>query len=449
VSLVRFCFLLLLIFNLRAFPAQAEPLTLSLEEAIQRALDQSIGLRRQAIDLAQAEYSAGRLWAEIFPGINFRAGFTFLPSTPLFTEPGFRYNSDALSYSLNLGLALSLNPSLRASMDRIELAYRTQLLSYEDARSQLEIRVIKHFLRLVTMKENIAHMEESLEFATQTMNNNRIAWQHGHLNELTWLNTQLSVQAALYDLNTARGTYQNALWEFLALLGMDAGTDITLRGTVDIIPIRCDPEHLILEHLSRRPDIIHQRQAIERLELGRTITTLSNRSPTLVFSTEWGGGPGSGGLSAPFTDRVSGSVTLNIPIDSWVPGTRQSQSIRAASAEVEKARLDLQNMETQAKTEIRSLVSNLNNTWESLEIARLRVDIAERTVEAADEAFRNGAVAFQELEDRRRDLANARQRLLHGELNYQNLLLDLASALNVGWRTLTGQAANEGLRPEV
>jgi len=451
VNLVRFWVLALLISPLWALPARAEPVTLSLEEAVHRALDQSIHLRREAIDLALAGYSAGRLWSEIFPSFSLRAGLTFLPATPLFTEPGFRYDSDRMGYSLNLGVALSLNPSLRASMDRIELAYRTRLLGYEDARRQLEIRVIKDFLRLVTMQENIAHMEESLEFATQTMNNSRIAWQHGHLNELTWLNSQLSVQTARYDLNTVRGAYQNALWEFLALLGMDAATDITFMGTVDIIPIHYDPEQLILEHLPRRPDIINQRQAIERLELGRTITTLSSRSPTLVLSTEWGGGtptPNNRGLGAPFTDRVSGSVTLNIPVDSWIPGTRQSQGIRAASAEVEKARLDLQNIETRAKTEIRSLVSNLNNTWESLEIARLRVDIAERTVEAADEGFRNGAVAFQELEDRRRDLSNARQRLLHGELSYQNLLLDLASALNVGWRTLTGQA-DEGLRPEV
>ena len=451
-SLVRFWVLALLIFPLWAFPARAEPVTLSLEEAIQRALDQSINLRRQAVDLAEAGYSANRLWSEIFPSFSLRAGFTFLPSTPLLTEPGFRYNRDALSYSLNLGVALSLNPSLRASMDRIELAYRAQLLGYEDARRQLEIRVIKDFLRLVTMKENITHMEESLEFATQTMNNNRVAWQHGHLNELTWLNSQLSVQAARYDLNTASGAYQNALWEFLALLGMDAGTDITFMGTVDIIPILYDSEQLIMEHLPRRPDIINQRQTIERLELGRTITTLSNRAPTLVLSTDWGGGsptPNNRGIGAPFADRVSGSVMLNIPVDSWIPGTRQSQSIRAASAEVEKARLDLENIETRAKTEIRSLISNLNNTWESLEIARLRVDIAERTVEAAGEAFRNGAVPFQEFEDRRRDLANARQRLLHGELSYQNLLLDLASALNVEWRTLTGQQANAVIRPEV
>ena len=418
-------------------------LTLTIDEAVERALDQSINLRREAIDLAMAEYSASRLWSEIFPGLSLSTGFTFLPTTPLFTGAGFQYNQDSLSYTLNLSLALSLNPSLRASMNRIELAFRTRLLSYEDARRQLEIRVIKDFLRLVTMQEATNHMEESLEFATQTMESNRIAWQHGHINELTWLNTQLSVETARYDLNTARGAYQNALWEFLALLGMDAGTDINFTGTVDIIPILYDSEQLIQEHLPRRPDIISQRQNIERLELGRTITTHSSRSPTLTLSTQWGSpAPGSRGFGEPFSDRVTGSVTMNIPIDSWIPGTRQSQNIRSASAEVEKAQLDLQNLETRAKTEIRSIVSNLHNTWESLEISRLRVEIAERTAEATDEAFRNGAVAFQVLEDRRRDLSIARQRLLQGELHYQNLLLDLASALNIEWRTLTRQQQN-------
>jgi len=435
-------------FPIWALPIAAEPATLSLEDAIQRALDQSINLRREAIDLALADYSARRLWSEIFPGINLSAGLTLLPQT-LFTDPGFRYNADELRYSLNLGLALSLNPSLRASMNRIELAFRTQLLSYEDARRQLEIRVIKDFLRLITMNENVAHMEENLEFATHTMNNNRIAWQHGHISELTWLNSQLSVETARYALNTARGAYQNALWEFLALLGMDAGTDITFTGTIDIIPILYDPEQLILIYLPRRPDIINQRQTIERMELGRSITSLSSRSPTLTLSTQWGTHPGQGlGFGDPLAERVSGSVTLNIPIDSWVPGTRQSQNIRAASAEVEKARLDLQNIETQAKTEIRSLISNLRNTWESLEIARLRVDIAQRTVDVTDEGFRSGTVSFQELEDRRRDLSDARQSLLLGELNYQNLLLDLAAALNVEWRVLTRQQPGAILMPE-
>jgi len=417
----------------------AETVTLTLDDAVRLALDNSINLKKSAIDLAQAGYSASKLWSEIFPGFSLSTSLTFLPATPLITESGFQYRDNALSYSISLGLSLSLNPSFYSSMKRIELAYRTQLLSYENASKQLEIQVIKRYLNLITINANISYMQGSLDLALQKMNSDRIARANGLLSELAWLNSQLSAETARYNLLTVQNSYKNSLGEFLAILGIDNGTDVILNGTVEIAQLNLDTEKLILEYLPKRPDIIAQRQAIERLELSKNITTNNSRSPTLSLSSQWRGSPGTGGLSAPFTDSISGSLSLSIPIDSWIPGTRQNQTIRTANTEIEKAKLDLQNTETQAKTQIRSLVSNLNSTWESLEIARLRVSVAERTVEATSVGFRNGTVEFRELEDRRSDLSNARQRLLQEELSYQSLLLDLAAALNVEWKSLTAQ----------
>jgi len=438
-------FLFLLIFT---FPVAPDTVTLTLEDAVKRALDQSINLKKGAIDLSLTQYSANNLWSEIFPGFSVSTGLTVLPKTPLFTDPGFSYNQNGLSYSYDVGISLSLNPSFSSSMKRIELAYRAQLLSYDTACKQLEIQVIKNFLNLVTMKENIATLEQSLKLAEQNLQRDQTARQNGLLSELDWLNSRLSVETARYNLIAAQGSYQNALEDFLALLGMDAGTDINFSGTVEISPVLLDPEQLIREYLPKRPDIVSQRQTIERLVYTKNITTLGARSPSLRIATAWQGTPASGGLTAPFTDNVSGSLTLSIPIDAWIPGTKTSQTLQSASADVDKARLDLQNTETQAKAQIRSLILNLHSTWQSLEIAHLRVEIAQRTVDAAEEGFQNGTVEFQELETLRRDLSNANQQLLQGEYSYQSLLLDLATALNVDWRTLTGQQAGAGQETE-
>jgi len=439
----------LALFFIPLFTIAADTVTLTMEDAVKKALNQSINLKKNAIDLTDAGYSAKRLWSEIFPGFSLSAGLGFLPSTPLITDPGFSYKTENLSYTVSFGLSLSLNPSFSPAMKRIELAYRSQLLSHENASRQLEIQVIKNFLNLITMKANIGFMEESLQLAAQKLNSDRIGRANGLVSELVWLNSQLSVETARYNLSYAEGSYQNALAEFLALLGMDAATDIILEGTVEISPVDSDPEQLILEHLPKRPDIVSQRQAIDRFELSKNHTTLSYRAPTLNLSTQWRGNPDSSGdgLSAPFSDNVSGSVTLTIPIDSWIPGTKQNQTIRAANSDVEKARLDLLDIETKAKTQIRSLVSNLNNNWASLEIARMRVNVAQRTVQATESGFRNGTVEFRDLEDRRNDLGDARQRLLQSELTYQSMLLDLAAALNMDWKTLTRQQTEKGLEP--
>ena len=436
--ILTFSFLFFAVFS---YPAYAAAYTLTLEDAIKRALDQSLNLKKSAIDLAQTEYSANRLWAEIFPSFSLSAGVTFLPSTPLFTDPGFSYKNEALGYSFTLGISLSLNPSMSSSMKRIELAYRSQLLSYESAHRQLEILVVKNFLSLIAMKENIVLMEKNLEFAEQIVEKDRIARANGLLNELAWLNSQLSAETARYNLSNAQGTYQNSLGEFLTLLGMETNAEVIFQGTLEIAQVLSDPERLIMEYLPRRPDILSQRQTIERLELSKNITSLSSRSPTLDLSTQWRGGtPATGqqsGFGDPFVDSVSGSLSLRIPIDAWIPGTKQNQTVRAADAELEKARLDLRNAETLAKTQIRSIVSNLGQTWKNLDIARMRVDIAQRTVEASDEGFRKGTVEFRDHEDTRNKLSDARQQLLMGELSYQSLLLDLAAALNVEWKTLT------------
>ena len=432
----RFWILPLILIFLIAFQAAAETVTLTIDEAVKRALDQSLNLKKNAIDLATTQYSASHLYSEIFPGFSLSAGFTFLPKTPLFTDPGFSYNGNSLSYSVDFGLSLTLNPSISASMKRIELAYRAQLLKYDDARNQLEIQVVKNFLNLITMKENIANMEETLRVAEQQLAKDQIAQKNGLLSELDLMNSRLSAETARYNLINARGTYQNALEAFLALLGMETGTDIIFQGSVDIAPVTFDPEQLILDYLPKRPDILLQRQTIDNLELSKSVTTLNSRSPSLRVGTQWQGSPGTGGIKAPFTDTVSGSLTLTIPVDSWIPGTKQNQTVRSAGADVEKAKLDLQNTEIQAKTQIRTLIANLRNTWTSLEVARLRVELARRTLQATDAAFQKGAVEFQVLETARRDLTDAQQRLLQGEYTYQSLFLDLAAALNVNWKTL-------------
>jgi len=198
-----------------------------------------------------------------------------------------------------------------------------------------------------------------------------------------------------------------------------------------------DSEALILEYLPKRPDIVNQRQTIDRLELGLKQNNLSSKAPSLSLSASWSGGPPrNSGLTGKFTDSLSGSLSVTVPIDPWIPGTRSNQNLRSAGVEVEKACLDLVSTETSAKSQIRTLCESLKNSWRSIEIARLRAEIAQRTYELSDAGFQSGIVEYLSFENTRNDYADARYRLLQSELSYMNIVLDLATALNVDWETL-------------
>jgi outer membrane protein TolC len=118
-------------------------------------------------------------------------------------------------------------------------------------------------------------------------------------------------------------------------------------------------------------------------------------------------------------------------LESWIPGTKANQTIRIANTDVEKARLDLKNTENEAMTAIRSLTTNLRNSWGNIEISALRVQLAERTYELTEQGFQNGAVEFLVLEDTRNEMTKARQQLLNDRLAYKKMMLELSSALNI------------------
>jgi outer membrane protein TolC len=417
-------------------------LILTLDDVVARALEHSINLQKSRIDLDDKEYSSKRLWAEIFPAISATADLSYR-NTPFFTgdDADREFGEQKLSYSTSVGITLSLTAGIPYRMKLLSLAYRQQLLSYDDTRRLLEIATAQSFYTLIADKENLSQLTETLVLAERQLEKNRTARANGFISEVVLLQSQLAVETAKYNLSTAQAGYANQLGVFLTGLGMPPQTPVTLKGEFNIQRLEEDPERLIREYLSKRPDIQQQRQTIEQLELTERRGALEARSPSLRLSFNWGGSPGtasgggsSGGITNPFADTISGTAALSIPVDPWIPGTKNAQPLRTAKSTVEKALLDLRNTEDIAAAQIRSLTANLRNSWESLEIARLRAQIAQRSYELTERGFLAGTVESLALEDSRNDLASARYQLLRSELIYQNLVLDLARALNVDWR---------------
>ena len=405
---------------------------LSLDDAVRRALDNSLSLKKDLIDLSSADYQARRLWAEIFPTISASASAGY--SWGLFSGDGFEFNKQGTSYSASLGLSLGLNAGIPYAVKNIQLAYQSRLLSYEDACNQLEIRITKEFYSLIAERENFNLLEEILRLAEQQLERNQIAFNSGLVGELTVIQSRLAMENARYNLSSARASFGNRMGEFSAMLGLELDTTIVLEGEIEITGFETEAEALIRRFLPGRPDIVSRRQEIERLENSEKQIALSGRAPSLTLQTEWNSRD-----FDPFVDALSGTVRVNIPIDTWVPGTKGAQSVRNAKLAIDKAKLDLSMTEDDAKTQIRSLTANLQNSWENIEIAQLSLRAAERSYELTEEGFRNGTIESLKLEDARNNLSDARQRLLRSQLACQTLILDLSAALNIKWKDLINE----------
>ncbi|MDR1107683.1 MAG: TolC family protein [Spirochaetaceae bacterium] len=412
---------------------EAAPPSLTLEAAVERAVAQSISLQINAIDLQTARLESRSLWAQFFPGLTVGGGLSYAAS-PLTEKTAASSSRDPFAYTVNFRASINLNERVLTTLERIKLLYQSRLFSYEQARRQIEIQVTRSFYALLAQKENLAIREEVLSLAELQLEKNRISFENGYVSALAYLQSRLSAETEKFNLNRVQTEYNSALREFLMLLGYDQNTGTRLEGAIAVTPFEADPEQLIREYLPQRPDIVSQWQKIEQLENTRKQTFLSSRGPSINLSASY-----EGNYFREFTDNLSGSVTVAIPLDGWIPGTLKDQALRSARAEVEKAKLELKNIEDTARAGIRSLSAQLRDSWAGIEISRLRVEIAERTYELTEEGFRNGTVELLTLEDTRNRMAEARQQLLTDELAYQTMLLDLAASLNVDWRDFAGR----------
>ena len=421
--------LLFFLFSFSQFTVSAQEYReLSLDEAVNLALENNLNLEKNRIDIETSCYSEKNLWSEIFPTISASASYGF--SSPLFSGDGFQIR-DNTNYRIGSGLTLGLNAGIPYVMRNIRLAHQNNLLRYEDARNQLSIQVTKKYYSLVAEKNNLLLLEEVLNLTQRQYERNQISFRNGLIRELVLIQSRLALQNARYNLSAANTAYTNNMAEFLAMLGINADSKLTLLGEIDIKKIDADAQVLINQYLGERPDITRARGEIERLENAQRQMIMQNRAPSLNLSMDWH-------LRNfdPFADRYEGSVRLTIPIDPWIPGTSRNQSERRANDAVEKAKLDLVMTEDIAKNQIRTLTALLRNSWDNIEIARLTFEVAQLSYRLTEEGFRSGTVESLVLEDARNNMANARQRLLQSELVYFNMILDLSAALNINWKNL-------------
>jgi multidrug efflux system outer membrane protein len=424
-------------------PLGAAPRTLSLEEAMEMAVAQSLNLQKTSIDVATAEFATKSAWSEVLSVVN--PSLTLSYGDNLFSGDGFQFDKANGNFSIQAGVNISFNTGLPQTLQLTSLAYQRQLLTYENARRVVESTVTKTFYSRIADRNTLANRERALELAEKQYERNRVTFEYGLTSRLEYLRSQLSVETARLSLSQQEAIYATNMRSFLSTLGLEYDPEISLAGELKLVKVDLDPEALIQKYLFQRLDILMQQQAIQQAELSVKQRVFS---PWLSASVGYRAGTGpvpvtqpnigttAWGAETQFADRLSASVTLTIPVDNWIPGTSANRALRSANDTVEKARLDLQTVENNARNEIRSLTDSLRNSWFSIEIARLQVEIAGQTYALSEEGFQQGVVETLALEENRNNLSSAQDQLLSAEHTYYGLMLDLASALNISIQDL-------------
>ena len=399
----------------------AEPVVLTEPSAIELALQNSLPLKSARIELETLRRQRGASWNALLPSLSAGAG---LSGTQDFSGSTGSPWDLSLSLSASLPLSLSTPYSVRATA----LQYQAAAVRLQESEGALRREVRQSFNALLLDQEKIALLEESMQSASLSTEIARRNYAAGLISEVEALSAEMVLEKLTPQLGKAQADYRTGLLELQSLLGMGPGATVRLEGSLRVSETQADADALVRDRLASRPDV---RAAFLDVELRRSQSGLAaaqSRSPSASFSYSVTGGAADLAGSGSWSGHGSARLSLNIPLDSWLPGSAGQVQVAGAGDELAKAELALLETRRAAEVEIRSLVMKLQALAGSLRVLEKSERLARQVYELRSAEYAAGltelTVLRQALDDHQQaglDLASAR-------LQYGDALADLEYA---------------------
>ena len=427
---------LLLILAAAVVSAQENPLVITVDEAVELAVERNLSLENDRLDLEKSRRQRDTVWNRFLPSTSVSGTllrYNEEQTNPTTGDPAGRWGVQG-RLSAELNITLQLFEGIRLAI----LDYERGIIAVEDARKLLVRDVQKAFYNLIVLKEQIAIAEDAVEIAQEQFERTQINFENGVADEFTLLSARVALESRRPVVGNFRQAFQEAKLGFSQLLGLEIGADFELQGTIEPEIVSLDADQLVADLLMDRTDIQELRQVVEIQErviraqqaalypilgLGFVADPTFTRDP---FDDPW------------FDDlendwiQPQGAFSISIiqPIDGLIPGSQAQVRIADERTNLQQLRNDLVLATEGAEIEIRSLVDRLETTRVSLGVQELNVELAERAYDLALEAYNVGSRELLEVRNAEQDLQDARLQLLQEKSNYTSALLDLEYALN-------------------
>ncbi|MHB9291406.1 hypothetical protein Holit_00482 [Hollandina sp. SP2] len=403
----------------RVHPQPTE-LSLTVDGAVKIALDTNLSLQRSALETIGKKRSRDRSWNKVLPTLAVSAGISHPSSLTNSIPPEGNFWTPGLSVSASLSVSTGVIEQIKQA--RID--YETGVLSYEQAKQELEVQVRKLFYQLLLLQANTELAAQSLESAQARYEQSAALAAVGQASRLDELSARVDLENQRPTLGNATVAYANGLDSFKALLGIDQETAVSLQGTLEYRDHRDPAETKLGPSLA----IAVVQQTIRTLEAQRKAAWHEAYIPVLRLS--WNANPQY--RDASWNDSTGAfSISLGLNIDNFLPWSAAKTQIDGLDDTILSAQLQLTESLRSQEDRIRQYQRSLEQTKASVEALRLNVELAEITYARYEEAYRKGAADYQSLWNAGDTLLQAKNKVQQEQYNLIVTALELEKELTL------------------
>ncbi len=403
----------------RGQTATQGPVRITLDQAIQMALEHNHTLKATRTQIPQSE--AQEVTANLRPNPVLLADSQFLP---IFTPSQFTANTINQTSQFDIGVGYLIERGKkrqhRLQAARDQTAVTRSVVS--DAERGLAFFVAQQFVNALLAESNLQFAGDDLKSFQQTVDISAARYKAGDISEGDFLKIKLQLLQFQTDVSNARLAKVQALTSLRELLGYDAvPADYDVAGDLAYQPLNRKVEDLQATAMQQRPDLRAAEQGVTAAQSQYALAKANGkRDVNVTFDYSHVGG----------ISGATGFVNFELPIFNRNQGeiarTRyaitQSQETATAASDV-------------VMTDVRSAYEGVRTNDEVVQLYRSGyLDQSQQSRDISEYAYRRGAASLLDFLDAERSYRATQLAYRQSLASYMLALEQLREA--VGTRNL-------------
>ncbi len=408
--------------------ASAQPIDLSLDDAMQRGLKNNLGIILNSTQVAGARGQRLTELQSLLPEVDFKAQESVMqvdlaaeglriPGFPTIIGP-FGYTDLRATLTWSLVDVSSLRNYLAARHN-----FNAAQLSAQDARDLVVLTVGNAYLLVIADQTRVSSVQAQVATAKVSLNQAVANHDAGTAPLLDELRARVDYQSLEQQLIAAQNGLEKDKLALARTIGLPLAQKFNLTDTVpysafDLI----DVDKAIREAHANRKDLaamIEQTQAVEQKRKAAT----AERLPKLAFSGDYGDigvnvrhshgtGDAQGTLSAPLFKEF---------------GLRGDAQVAQAQLDTQKAQLS--DLNAQVDADVRDALLDIASAQKQVEVSRSSVDLANEALSEAQQRYANGVSDNLAVSQAEQSVAQANDQYVASLYRHNIAKLSLARAL--------------------
>jgi outer membrane protein TolC len=411
--------------------ASAEPIGLSLDEAMQRGLKANLGVILSGTQTAAARGERLSQLQALLPSVDFNARETVteadlpaeglrIPGFPAIIGPyGFTDLRASLSWSL-VDVA-SLRNYLAARHN-----FTAAALTAEDAREMVVLSVGNAYLLVLADETLVTSVEAQVATAKVSLDQAVANHQAGTAPLLDELRARVDYQSQQQRLIVAQNALEKDKLALARTIGLPLAQSFTLTNKAPYAAFdQIDVEKAIREAHTNRKDLAAMAEQAKAAQEQRKAAT-ADRLPTLKFDGDYGD-IGVNVMNSHGTGDAAG--TLSVPLFKEFALRGEAQ---VAQAHLDTAKAQLSDKSAQVDADVRDALLDIASAQQQVLVAQSSVALANEALSEAQQRYANGVSDNLAVSQAQQSVAQANDQYVTSLYRHNLAKLSLARALGAG-----------------